>query len=696
MGRTQRAPGDGAALRPRASIVGMAAAVVLLVGCVGGNATGRAAGGSSARATNDEPGSAVSDDGDASAAVVADEAPDPIDFTPIFTEASCPPDFPTQFSRRCGTIDVPSDWSTGEGTVTLSVAVFGSTASDPAPDPVVYLEGGPGGHALETLVFSADTLLSPLLERGDVVVFDQRGAGLSTPRLACPEVNEAARQAEDVPIVDNTEAERLYLDALEACSERLVSSGIDLADFNSFNNAHDTDAIRRALGYEQWNLFGVSYGTKLGLESLRQHPDGIRAVVLDSVYPPEVDSVAENPHTFIASYERVAGACGAEPACAAQGNLMDRLAALAKELQTDPVKVEITDYVSGRRDDMYLTGDALVGIVTQALYSPSWFSDLPELASDLEAGRTGVAAQFLSQQRTLERYVSEGMFYAFSCQEEISFADPVSVVDPPDPFGLHDTFDLASNTGSNAFESCAVFDSGRAAAEADEPVVSDIPALLLAGAFDPVTPVSWAERAAEGLSRSFLVVAPYASHGVFGTECGMSVIVAFLDDPTVAPETACLAEEPPRFVGPVAAQPELEEATYVVEPWGTRVTTLRPESWVVGSLAGDQYRQQSFLDPTQLFQLAGDSSLGFSLEVFVEQQWGIALSPAPLDGFAVAGDGWSRRIGAAEGVAIEWFEFEVDPAAGTMAYVILVSSPSEQEALVEQVLIPALGAITVE
>ncbi|MDH4278731.1 MAG: alpha/beta hydrolase, partial [Acidimicrobiia bacterium] len=388
-------------------------AAVVLAGCVGGGPSGRASSGSSARSTAGS-GDAAGTGGGATRAAPPDEAPDPVEYTPTFDDGSCPSNFPLELEPRCGTVDVPSDWATGEGTVGLAVAVFPSTATDPAADPVVYLEGGPGGHALETLVFSADTLLRPLLERSDVIVFDQRGAGLSTPGLTCPEVTEATREAEDTPILDNAEGERLYLDALGACRDRLVSSGVDLADFNSFNNAHDTDAIRRALGYEQWNLFGVSYGTKLGLESMRQHPDGIRAVVLDSVYPPEVDSVAENPHTFIASYERVVEACKAEPACAAQGDLADRLAELATALQANPVEVEVTDHVSGVVDDVYLTGDALVGIVSQALYSPTWFTDLPELASDLEAGRTGVAAQFLSQQRTLERYVSEGMFWAFS------------------------------------------------------------------------------------------------------------------------------------------------------------------------------------------------------------------------------------------------------------------------------------------
>ncbi len=690
----------------------VALTAVLLVGCVGDGVTDRATSGASARSDGGLGGGAVADGGaldggaldGAARTPPAEDAPEPVDFSPEFDDGACPADFPSEFESRCGTVDVPSDWSTGDGTVTLAVAVFTSTASDPASDPVVYLEGGPGGHALETLVFSSETLLRPLLERGDVVVFDQRGAGLSEPRLTCPEVTETTRELEDIPIVDDAERDERYFTSLTECRDRLASS-VDLADFNSFNNAHDTDAIRRALGYEEWNLFGVSYGTKLGLESMRQHPEGIRSVVLDSVYPPEVDSVAENPETFIESYERVAQACQDEPACAGQGELMARLGRLARGLQADPVEVEISDFVTGQRDEIQLTGDVLVGIVTQALYSPAWFTDLPELATDLEAGGTGAAAQFLSQQRTLERFFSDGMFYAISCREEISFADPATVVDPPDPFGLRETFDLASNTGSNAFESCAAFDNGMAEAEANEQVVSDIPTLLLAGEFDPVTPVSWAERAASGLSRSHLVVAPFESHGVFSAACGMDVIVAFLDDPSVAPDASCLTEGELSFVPSDSVEVEVEDAAYTVDPWGLQISTVRPVGWEVGPLGGDQYRQQSFLDPTQFFQIGGDAVLGFGLAQFLEQQSGVTLSAAePFAGGATLGslraddlgEQWRRRVGTGDGIAVEWFEADVEAAGGAVAYVILVSSPSEQEVLVEQVLIPALRSISVE
>ena len=535
-------------------------------------------------------------------------------------------------------------------------------------------------------------------------MFDQRGAGLSEPQLGCDEVTEITREIEDIPIIEDAEAKRRYTGALADCNQRLTESGIDLSDFNSFNNAHDTDAIRRALGYDQWNLFGVSYGTKLGLEVMRQHPDGVRSAVLDSVYPPEVDSVADNPQTFIDSYERVAAACDAEPACHDQGDLLERYAQLVTDFQVNPTQITVTDFLAGTTDEVYLTGDMLVGVVTQALYSPSWFTDLPELATDLEAGRTRVIEQFLSQQRSLEPFFTDGMFYAMSCHEEVSFSDPATVVDPPDPFGLRDVFDLASNTGSNAFQTCAAFPNGKAADAANQPVVSDTPTLLLAGSFDPVTPVAWAEDAAEDLSNGYVVVADNASHGVFTARCGMDVILAFINDPSTEPDGSCLEDEPLQFVGPSGEEIELVEIAYEADGFDLNISTVRPEGWSVGSLSGDQYRQQSFLDPTQLFQLAGDSSLGNGLVDFIERSWEVSLSPAtPFAASSVAGTvrgadldrAWERRTGSGPGVVVEWFETDAADEAGpgTNLYVILVSTPGEQDELIEQVLAPALEAI---
>ena len=346
-----------------------------------------------------------------------------------FSSGPCQFDMPTDLEARCGTVTVPADWATGDGSIELPIAIFLSTAANPAPDPVIYLEGGPGSHTLETLIYSAEDIIEPLVDRGDVIFFDQRGAGLSSPQLVCDEVEETTRRLEDDPSISDAQAESESHDALARCRQRLLDTGVDLTDYNSINNAHDVEAIRRALDYDQWNLYGISYGTKLGLEVLRQHPEAVRTAVLDSVYPPQVDSVRDNPKTFVDSYEAVVAACAREAACAAQGDLALRINQVVAGLDAEPIQVEVQDWIGGITDEVFVTGETVVGVVVGALYSPYRFTDIPEMISELEVGRTDALETYLSQDRSTERFFSDGMFYAIACHEEISFADEDEVAE---------------------------------------------------------------------------------------------------------------------------------------------------------------------------------------------------------------------------------------------------------------------------
>ncbi len=602
---------------------------------------------------------------------------------------------------RCGTVVVPENWAEGTGRIELAVAVFESTNPSAESDPVIYLDGGPGSHALETIEFVVDDFLLPLLDRGDVIFFDQRGAGLTFPRLDCTETVEVTRRLEDDPSIDDDEATEAFHGALGDCRQRLLDSGIELTAYNSINNANDVEAIRLALGYERWNLFGISYGTKLGLEVLRRHPDGVRSAVLDSVYPPQVDSVLENPSTFVDSYRAVVAACGAEPACAGAGDLAERIEAVVARYEADPVRVEVRDWILDESDEVFVTGETVIELVLGALYTPSQFTDIPELITELENGRTDAIETFLSQDRTTERFFTSGMFYAIACNEEISFADRADVVAalPEDPFGLKEGFDFASNTGTLAFGTCEAFANGQAPAVSNTPVVSDVPTLLMAGAFDPVTPVSWADAAAETLSRSHLVIGPRASHGVSGGRCGMSVALAFLADPDSKPDDRCLADEPLRFLAPADDPIELEAVTFRIEDFGVEISTVRPEGWFVGSLEGDQYRQESILDPTEFYQLAGDPSLGFVLADFIGEEQGLSISdPEPFTGSVgpITADGiprdWEHRSGRNDSVAVEWFETRID---GQATYIILVSTVEQLAANLASIVLPALEAIDV-
>ena len=189
----------------------------------------------------------------------------------------------------CGYLIVPEDRSDPDSQpISLHVAVFTSESEEPAPDPIVYLEGGPGGHALEIVPFIFEDRIAPFLTNRHFIVFDQRVVGYSEPNLDCPELIALTHETLDQQL--SVEEQRAGgLSASLACRDRLIGEGVNLKAYTSAENAADLNALRQALGYEEWNLYGISYGTRLALTAMRDHPEGIRSVVLDSAYPLQVD-----------------------------------------------------------------------------------------------------------------------------------------------------------------------------------------------------------------------------------------------------------------------------------------------------------------------------------------------------------------------------------------------------------------------
>ncbi len=229
----------------------------------------------------------------------------------------------------CGYLTVPADHADPRGpTIDLAVAILYAETDEPQPDPVVYLEGGPGG---ETITDFDSWRGYPLLDDRDLVLFDQRGTGWSIPLLDCPaEIDE----------LDGAE----YAAALAACRDELLAEGIDLALFDSRQSAADVEALRQALGYEQWNLYGISYGTRLALTVMRDYPEGVRSAVLDSVYPPQVYTLEELASDELAGLESMFDGCAADRACqAAYPYLEWDFYDVIDALDAEPMVVDYTD-----------------------------------------------------------------------------------------------------------------------------------------------------------------------------------------------------------------------------------------------------------------------------------------------------------------------------------------------------------------
>ncbi len=605
-----------------------------------------------------------------------------------FEETECQLNIDPEIEVTCGNLEVPANWDTGEGSFSLEIAVLRSTSDSPA-EPVFYLEGGPGGHALETLEFTIEDLFRPLTARGDVVVFDQRGAGQSGPAASCPELDELEDSEAGTP--DKLAAEDAALAALDAlteCGERLRGEGVAIDDLNTTNNARDVDAIRQALEYDRINLLGISYGTRLGLEVMRLFPETLRSVVLDSVFPHPVDAAAEQTQAFADSFDAVVAACAAEPECAAQGDLGARVEAAVAKLEETPMEVDIVNFQDGSTSTVFIDGDALVGIINASLYGPASFTDFPELMTGIETDDPTALSLFASVIEANGDFLTAGMFLAVACADEFAFSDPATVLEalPEDRFGLVPP-ELAANA---QFDQCNAFSGVQSDPVADEPVNSDVQTLILAGQFDPATPVAWAQVAAQTLPNSQLIIFPGESHGIAPTKCGLEVVEAFFAEPDVPVDPGCAEDSMPVFVA-AASTPITDFETLDVDIGGIPASVVVPADWTHSGdgFVSDARRGQSLLDSAELLQFAGDPAVVTSIDTTLESQFGGAFASAGER--EIGGNTWEVSAFAVGDLSVTSLKTERDSSTIVL---YLFSTPTEHESLVETVLTEAAAGFT--
>lgn len=265
---------------------------------------------------------------------------------------------------ECGVLYVPENRSRADSPAIELVFVMLDALNPTDNAPIIYLEGGPGGSA----VAAVDAWYGSALRNDyDLVLVDQRGTGYSLPSLNCPEVDE-----DSYP--DGTAA-------AQACHDRLVSEGIDLGAYNTVENAADINDLRLVLGYEQVNLFGVSYGTRLALEIMQNHPEGVRSVILDGVYPPNVSGYSEQPPNAQRAFEELFARCEANPACrSAYPDLEAVFYTTVDQLNDFPALYESED------GEQEILGDDLVNELFQQMYSTAMIPFLPAMITAASEG----------------------------------------------------------------------------------------------------------------------------------------------------------------------------------------------------------------------------------------------------------------------------------------------------------------------
>jgi pimeloyl-ACP methyl ester carboxylesterase len=427
---------------------------------------------------------------------------------------------------RCGRFAVPENPDEPAGTqIDLAVAVIPAVATRAKPDPLFLLAGGPGQGAIQGYAPILGAFAGIRRER-DLVLVDQRGTGGSN-RLDC-DMPEDALESGELPPSELRELARECLAGLEARPQFYTTS---IA-------VRDLDAVRAALGYERINVFGGSYGTRVAQHYARRYPERTRAIVLDSVVPPDLALVPRIAIESQAALDGVFARCQADPACNDRfPDVAGQFRVLDERLRRSPASIPFTDPVDGVTTELEVTRAHLATMARMLTYSARTASILPLVVH--EAATRGnyapLAAQAEMIGEDLGEMIAMGMHHSVVCAE-----------DAPRFAGAADRAELARTyLGTQMLDGmeaiCEVWPRGPVDADFHEPLTSKVPALLISGEFDPATPAAYGAIAAAGFENGLHVVVPGQGHGQTRLPCVQRLIRGFVDAGSAAGlDTACV------------------------------------------------------------------------------------------------------------------------------------------------------------
>jgi pimeloyl-ACP methyl ester carboxylesterase len=443
----------------------------------------------------------------------------------------------------CGSISRPLDEQQERGTrIELHFAVLPALARHKKPDPVFFVAGGPGQSAI-ALAGPVSGMLARLGNRRDIVLVDQRGTGRSAA-LRCPE--DAVRQ----PLADTVDPARQVQRARDCLAQLQSLPHGDLRHYTTVAAARDLEAVRKALGAQRMNLVGVSYGTRVVLEYMRQSPTRVRRAVLDGVAPPDMALPWASAPDAQAAFDALLQACAGEAACGQRfPRLRDTWAALLASL---PREVTVPDPASGRSETLRLTREMLLGLVRAALYTPATASALPAALDAAAQGRFaplfGLASTLASPRGDMA--LAEGMHFSVVCAEDMPPSGDRPAPAPQFGLGLAPIY----------LQVCEGWPRGKVDEAFRRVPPAPAPTLLLSGGLDPATPPHHAERVARALgAQARHQVVPHAGHGLLALPCVRELVFRFIDAPDDAAalqlDTACAHDipRPEAFVPPGVA-----------------------------------------------------------------------------------------------------------------------------------------------
>lgn len=497
---------------------------------------------------------------------------------PSVEPSLCPFDEQRLGKVDCGHLIVAQDRSHPEGKrLRLAYAIARASTAAAVADPVVFLPGGPGDGAVDLL---PQSLQSPFFDeirrKRDIVFLDQRGTGRSQPDF-CSEIDDAFYTSRFSGLPESARRDR-QLEALQTCHARLSDAAVDLEHYNSITSAADIRDLRLALGLPPLNLLGHSYGTRLGLVMIREHPQDVRSAVLVAVHPTD-----EPPETVVDAFDRslrlVYESCRADADCNAEFPTLDAdVPALLRQFGRDPLVLSMKDVNRFPAGRVVVDGELIAAGIHWGLYQRDFIVVLPLLVREARRRNVDVLSALVDALALEVDSFSHGLYLTVECFEQRPLVGPGGFADRIARFPQLRPWLGDFNLLTSLERVCDAWHPHRATSDELKLPSGATPVLMLAGEFDPITPPAMAERAALGLARAQVVVVPGEGHlGQIGSsDCTRRRVLRFVDDPTELPDDCIPPARPLQFITDVRLTPGIARLAAETQrgDWGRTVALL--------------------------------------------------------------------------------------------------------------------------
>jgi pimeloyl-ACP methyl ester carboxylesterase len=433
---------------------------------------------------------------------------------------------------HCGTMRVPLD-RTGKvkGTIPIQFAYLGNLHRK---TPILALSGGPGQAGVSLLDDFADSL-RPAGRRATVVL-DQRGTGFSGVLRCLP--------------LEHTDLLTAHKEAAE-CAKKL---GPARDYYFSDDSVADIDALRAALGIGKWDVYGVSYGTRVATLYAQRHPDRVDKLILDSVIEPGGPDPLYGP-TFAAVPRVLRQVCAGGLCRSLTNNVVDLMGRLVTKLQKGPLHGVLVDQ-QGRRHKRSFGRNRLFAALLTGDFDESLRAELPTAMLSALHGDAAPIIRLAHRANLIEgggddpHFLSAALYAATVCTEE-TFpwdwnANPltrlaqtkaaVSAIPESQLF----PFDHPTAFDSDEIDLCSRWPKVERTLPPPPGPIPNLPTLLIEGQDDLRTPIEGAEKLAAAIPDSKLITIPNTGHSVLGadlTGCSDRALKQFMENKRV--QTTC-------------------------------------------------------------------------------------------------------------------------------------------------------------